>query len=228
MPVLLLYTRNTNISRNIIKHNIRTSMNERKHFLIKKYNLSLVILERVMLVVCERWVGDRDWLLYWPKFFLTHSSTSSSSYLGLLNRGSLRVQSPQSAAGSHFGIFSPTNLNRPGHLVILLYHVHLLPLFFCLFTQVHLLIEGSVESQYITLLAWLDCQFVKNKKKLGGLWAQVYEYSLWSLWSTAYWTHNSVIIGWRHKLTKDYFMTPQPYCFLYDVILTYKHYDAII
>ena len=31
---LQLYSRNTNISRNIIKHNIRTSMNERIHFFI--------------------------------------------------------------------------------------------------------------------------------------------------------------------------------------------------
>ena len=42
------------------------------------------------------------------------------------------------------------------HLVLLLFNVHLLPLFFRLFTQVHLLIDGSVEGQYITILlsAW--------------------------------------------------------------------------
>ena len=35
-------------------------------------------------------------------------------------------------------------------LVILLFNVHLLPLFFRLFTQVHLLIDGSVQGQSIT------------------------------------------------------------------------------
>ena len=62
---------------------------------------------------------------------------------GLLNRGSLRAQSPLSAAV----ILSPTDSNR---LVILLFNFQLLPLFFRLFTQVHLLIDGSVECQYIT------------------------------------------------------------------------------
>ena len=37
-------------------------------------------------------------------------------------------------------------------LVILLFNAHLLPLFFRLFTQVHLLIDDSVEGQYISLV----------------------------------------------------------------------------
>ena len=49
-----------------------------------------------------------------------------------------------------FGILSPTNPNCSRSLVILLSYVHMLPLFFRLITQVHLLIEGSVEGQYIT------------------------------------------------------------------------------
>ena len=36
-------------------------------------------------------------------------------------------------------------------LVILLFNAHLLLLFFHLFTQVHLLIDGSVEGQYVTI-----------------------------------------------------------------------------
>ena len=49
----MLYSRDTNISGNIIKHNLRTSMNERTHFYIK-INLSHFILERVdVSVVCE-------------------------------------------------------------------------------------------------------------------------------------------------------------------------------
>ena len=40
-----------------------------------------------------------------------HNSTSSSSWLGLLYCGSLRAQSPLSAAGSQFSILSPTDSN---------------------------------------------------------------------------------------------------------------------
>ena len=43
-------------------------------------------------------------------------------------------------------------------LVILLFTVHLLPLFFRLFTQVHLLIDGSVEGQYVTYRG--DCHVI--------------------------------------------------------------------
>ena len=42
-----------------------------------------------------------------------------------------------------------------GHLVILSYIVHLLPLFFRLYTLVHFLIDGSVEGQYITIIPYL-------------------------------------------------------------------------
>ena len=64
-----------------------------------------------MLVVCERWVGDGDRLLHIDPSSSDHSSTSSSSWLGLLNRGSLRAQTPLSGAGSQFGIFTPTDSN---------------------------------------------------------------------------------------------------------------------
>ena len=54
LPVVYPHTF-TNINGNIIKHNLRTSMNERTHFFIKIY-LSHFILERVdVSVVCERW-----------------------------------------------------------------------------------------------------------------------------------------------------------------------------
>ena len=66
--------------------------------------------------VCCVWEmsGDKDGLLYWPKFFLAHSSTSFTSWLWLLNWGSLRGQSLLSAAGSHFGILFPTDSNHLG------------------------------------------------------------------------------------------------------------------
>ena len=94
--------------------------------------------------------GDKDGLLYWPKFFLDHSSISFASWLGLFNWGSLRAQSPLSGAGSHFGILSPTDSKRPGAW---LYYFLMPTCFRCsstFFTQVHLLIDGSVEGQYIT------------------------------------------------------------------------------
>ena len=107
------YSRNTNRSRDIIKHDIRTSMNERIHFFLK--NISLTLYSRKGDVSCVwEMSGDKDRLLYWPKFFLAHSSSSSSSWLGLLNCGSQRAQSPLSAAGSHSGILSPTDSNRLG------------------------------------------------------------------------------------------------------------------
>ena len=125
-------------------------MNERTHFFIKIY---LTLYSRKGDVSCA-------WEMTWRRgqtIILTpsssdHSSTSSSSRLGLLNRGSLRAQSPLSAASSHFGIFSPTDSSRLGHLVILWSHTYLLPLFFRLFTQVHLLIEGSVEGHNVTVI----------------------------------------------------------------------------
>ena len=107
----------------------------------------------------NEWKKDR--LLYWPKFFLDDSSNSFASWLGLLNRGSLRAQSPLSGAGSHFGILSPTNSNR---LDTWLYYF--LPLFFRLFTQVNHLIDRSVEGQYITFeQSTVDVLFVTAKCK---------------------------------------------------------------
>ena len=91
----------------------------------------------------------------WPEFFFDHSSTSASSWLGLLNRGSLRAQP---SVWSWFSLrWHPVSNWLPltqavCALVILLSHAHLLPLFFRLFTQVHLLIDSLVEGQSITVL----------------------------------------------------------------------------
>ena len=51
-----MYSYHTNISGNIIKHNLRTLMNERRHFFMKIY-LSHFILERVDIsAVFEGWL----------------------------------------------------------------------------------------------------------------------------------------------------------------------------
>ena len=96
-----------------------------------------------MLAVCERWVGDGDRLLYWL------NSTSFSFWLGCSTVGHWGPQTLSLQADSHAGILSPTDSNCPGHLVILLSYALLLPLFFRLFTQGHLLIDSSVEGQCI-------------------------------------------------------------------------------
>ena len=101
-------------------------MNERTHFFIKIY-ISHFILERVMFLVRERWVGDGDRLLHIDPSSSDQCSTSFSSWFGLLNRGSLRAASPLSAAGSHFGILSLTDSNfnwveppgAPGYIIFL-------------------------------------------------------------------------------------------------------------
>ena len=69
-----------------------TNFNERTNTLLYK-NIPLTLYsKRLMLVVCERWVGDGDRLLHIdPKFFwpLQHFFRILA---GLLNRGSLRAQ----------------------------------------------------------------------------------------------------------------------------------------
>ena len=89
----LLYSRNTNISRDIIKHNIRTSMNERIHLFIKIY-LSHFILEKVD--VCCVW--EMSWrqgqTAILTQILLTIAAFLSHLGLGLFNRGSLWAANP--------------------------------------------------------------------------------------------------------------------------------------
>ena len=124
-------------------------MNERTHFFIKIY-LSHFILEREMFLVCDRWVETRT------DFYLDPSSSSTIaaflSHLGWVAAQPWVTEgpSPLSGAGSHsVGILSPTDSSDlcPGYIIV---YVHLLPLFFRLFTQMHLLIDGSFKGQYIT------------------------------------------------------------------------------
>ena len=88
--------------------------NERTNTLLyRNINLSHFILERIdVSVVCVRDVLETGTDCYIDPSSSGHSSTSPSFRLGLLNRGSLRAQSPLSAAGSQFGILCPTDSNR--------------------------------------------------------------------------------------------------------------------
>ena len=96
----------------------------------------------------ERWVETGRDSYIDPSSSLDHSGTSFATWPGLLNRGSLRARS----SVSWFSLWhSCLNwLTAAGTLSIFFLNVHMLPLFLGLFTQVHLLINGSVESQYIT------------------------------------------------------------------------------
>ena len=133
-------------------------MIERTHFFLKTF-LSYFILERVAKGLrkgCERVDVSCVWEVSRRRgrcAILTqsssyHSSTSFSSWLGCSTVG-------------HWGPKAlclplvPNWLEPSVHLVILLFYVHLLLLFFRLFTQVHHLIDGSVEGQYITIIPYL-------------------------------------------------------------------------
>ena len=83
---------------NIIKHNIRTSMNERTHFFIKIY-LSHFILDKVMFLLCVRDKLETGTDCYIdPKLFFDHSSTSFSSWMCCSTVGHWGPQGPQSAS----------------------------------------------------------------------------------------------------------------------------------
>ena len=129
--IVMLYTHNTIAC---IQIYVETVDNDElqwtnKHFFIKSIYLSHFILNRVMFLLCVRDELETGTDCYIDPKFFDHSS-SLSSWLGCSTVGHWGPQ--------HAGILSPTDSNRPWHLVILLSHVHLLPLFFGLFTQVHL------------------------------------------------------------------------------------------
>ena len=85
-----------------------------------------------------------------PKFFFNHSSTSFSSWLGVAQPWITEGHKP-SVCKLILTLASYLLLTwTVCTLVILLFNAHLLLLFFRLFTQVHLLIDHSVEGQYIT------------------------------------------------------------------------------
>ena len=122
-------------------------MNERIHFFIKLHLLHF-ILERIdvgcVWAICWR----RDTLLYWPVVLLSHFGSGCwgpkpCRWISLRYIVSYWVQLTQTVCA-------------PGYIIV---YVHLLPLFFRLFTQVQFLIDGSVKGQYVTFL--LMCPHVQ-------------------------------------------------------------------
>ena len=113
--LFLLYSRNTNISRNIIKHNIRTSMNEWIHFFIKILSLTLYSRKGDGCFVWEMsWRQGQTAIL--TQVLLTIAALLS--HLGWVaqlwvteGRKALSLQ-----AGSHTGILSQT-VRAPGYII---------------------------------------------------------------------------------------------------------------
>ena len=139
---------------------VNDDFNERTNTLLyKNINLSHFIFERVMFTVCEKWVETRTDCYIDPGSSVTIAAPLSHLGLSCSTGGHRGPQSLQSA--SWFSLrHSVSNWLKPSrHLVILFSNVHLLLLFFHLFTQVHLLIDGSVESQYIRYM----CRVFENK-----------------------------------------------------------------
>ena len=117
--------------------------------LYKNMYLSHFILD--VFVVCERWVETETDCYINPTPSLDHSRTSSTSWLGLLNRGLLKATALSLQAGPHSGLPVPTNSTATGTCLYSFITPTCFCFFFCLFTQVHLLIDSSVKGQYTTL-----------------------------------------------------------------------------
>ena len=103
--------------------------------------------------------------------------------LGCSTGGHWGPHNPQSA--SWFSRWHPVSkwLEPPGHLVILYSNIHLLLLFFRLFTQVHLLIDGTVKGQYITHIVVCFCQkMFTNVQKMGLSLRAGVETGIWEYW----------------------------------------------
>ena len=113
--VLLLYSHYTNISRNIIKHNIRTSMNERTNTLLYK-NKSLTLYSRKGDVYC---VWEMSWrqgqtAILTQVLLATLAAFLSSLGWSCSTVGDWELKALYLPLALTLGILSPTNSNRLG------------------------------------------------------------------------------------------------------------------
>ena len=159
----MLYTHN---------HSHNNDFNERTNTLLYK-NISLTLYSRKgWCWLCVR--GELETGTDCCK--LTQDLLTIAALLSHLDWGCSTVGhwgpcGPQSTSCSHTGILSPTGSNWPKPSVSW-FDVHLLPLSFRLFTQVHPLIDGSVEGQYVTFFLSVLNYFVAStrKKKITSEW----------------------------------------------------------
>ena len=136
-------------------------MNERTHFFINVY-LSHFILERVdVSVVCERWVEtgtdyyiDSTLLLTIARCVIFKNSLSTS-WLGLLNQGSLRATASVYKLALTLAFLSLTDSTAAGICLYSFITPTYFRFFFRLFTQVHL---------WLTAQSRVNIQQWENKK----------------------------------------------------------------
>ena len=142
----MLYSRYTNISRNIIKQ--YTNFNERTNTLLYKNMSHNLFSKGLMFLWCVR-DGQGQTAILTQLLLLTITqcvifknplSTSSTSWLGLLNRGSLRPTAPtgSSQSASWLVFLSPTDSTAAGICLYSFITLTCFRFFFRLYTQVHL------------------------------------------------------------------------------------------
>ena len=133
-------------------HNIdlRNSVNERTHFFIKICISHTLFSKGLIFLLCERWVETGTDCYIDPSFSPDHSSSSSSSWLGLLDRGSLRAIALSLQAGPHSSLPVHNQLNCRRYLPIFFHNAHLFPLLLPLIYTGASLIDGLVKGQYKT------------------------------------------------------------------------------
>ena len=129
-----------------------TNFSEWMNTLLYKNIISHTLFSKGWWLLCVR-----DELETGQTGILTQSSSSTIaallSHLGLVAQPWV-TEGPKPSVCRRLSLWHlvPNWLKPSVHLVILLFNAHLLLLFFRLFTQVHLLIDDSVEGQYITHL----------------------------------------------------------------------------
>ena len=131
------------------------NLNERTYTLLYK-NISLTLYSRKGDVSC---VWGMSWrrgrTVIWPKVLLS-TIVALLPHLGWVAQPWVTEGSkPSFCCWLSIRHLVPNWLRPSVCLVLLLFNTHLLPLFFRLLTLVHLLIDGSVEGQYVTIVPFL-------------------------------------------------------------------------
>ena len=127
---LIVYSHtNTNINGNIIKHNIRTSMNERTHFFIK-ICISHILFSMFLLCVRDVWRQGQTAILT-QLLFLTIAGVCSTE-------GRWEPQPSVCKLALTLAFLSPTNTTAAGTCLYSFITPTFFRFSFRLFTQVHL------------------------------------------------------------------------------------------
>ena len=136
-------------------------MNERTHFFIKICISHTLFSKGLMFLWCVRdgWRQEQTGILTQLPLltiarcviFKNPLGSSSASWLGLLNRKTLRATALSLQDGSRSGLPVTNSLKGCQHLPIFFHNVHLLPLLLPLIYSGASLIDSLVKGQYITL-----------------------------------------------------------------------------